>query len=77
MFFRMQDVGKTMVLIGLLLAAAGGWIWKSGSLGWLGKLGRLPGDILIHRGESTFYFPVATCVLISVLLTLLSWLLRR
>jgi hypothetical protein len=43
MFFRMQDVGKTMVLIGLLLAAVGGWIWKSGSLGGWESWAAFPG----------------------------------
>ena len=40
-------------------------------------LGRLPGDIVIHRGNSTFYFPIVTCIVVSVVLSLLSLLLRR
>ena len=43
----------------------------------LGPLGKLPGDISIHRGNSSFYFPIVTCLLISLVLTLLSWLFRR
>jgi len=40
-------------------------------------LGRLPGDIVIHRGNSTFYFPIVTCIVVSVVLSLLSLLMRR
>jgi hypothetical protein len=46
-------------------------LWKTGALG---GLGRLPGDISIHKGNSSFYFPIVTCLLISVVLTLLMWL---
>ena len=45
--------------------------------GGLGGMGRLPGDIFIHRGNSTFYFPIVTCLLISAVLTLRMWLFRR
>jgi Protein of unknown function (DUF2905) len=41
------------------------------------RLGHLPGDILIRMQRGTFYFPVATCVLVSVVLSLLTWLIRR
>lgn len=66
-------MSKTLILIGLLLVAAG-LLWP-----WLGKLplGHLPGDILIRRGNTTLYFPLTTMLLISVVLTLLLWLLRR
>jgi hypothetical protein len=40
-------------------------------------LGRLPGDIVHRRGNSTFYFPIVTCILASIVLTLIGWLLRR
>jgi len=57
--------GLLMVLLGLILLAAGHF---SGKVPWLG---RLPGDIYIQRGTWTFYFPLATCLIVSILLTLL------
>jgi Protein of unknown function (DUF2905) len=70
----MQDLGKLLVFVGLGLAVLGLILWKTGGLGALGKL---PGDISIHRGNTSFYFPVVTCLAISVVLTLVNWLLRR
>jgi hypothetical protein len=70
----MQDLGKMLFLLGLILVVAGGILWKTGGLGGLGQL---PGDIFVRKGSSTFYFPIVTCILISVILTLLSWLFRR
>jgi hypothetical protein len=64
-------MGKTLLVIGLLIAGAG-------LLVMLGvPLGRLPGDIYYRRGSTTFYFPLATCVLVSVVLSLLFALFRR
>jgi hypothetical protein len=64
-------VGRLLVVIGLVIAGAGLLIM-------LGvPIGRLPGDIVIRRGNSTFYFPLATSILASVILTLLMALLRR
>jgi len=57
--------GLLMVLLGLILLVAGHF---SGKVPWLG---RLPGDIYIQRGTWTFYFPLATCLIVSILLTLL------
>ncbi len=57
--------GVAMVLLGLVLLAAGHF---SGKVPWLG---RLPGDIHIERGSWTFYFPLATCLIVSLVLTLL------
>jgi hypothetical protein len=57
--------GFLMVLLGLILLVAGHF---SGKVPWLG---RLPGDIYIQRGTWTFYFPLATCLIVSILLTLL------
>jgi len=70
----MQDLGKTILIIGLVLVVAGAILWKTGSLG---GLGRLPGDIFVRKGNATFYFPIVTCIIVSVVLTLLSWLFRR
>ena len=57
--------GGVMVLLGLVLLVAGHF---SGKVPWLG---RLPGDIHIERGSWTFYFPLATCLIVSLVLTLL------
>ena len=64
-------MARTLILIGLALVAAG-LVIKLGV-----PLGRLPGDIVITRGRSTFHFPIVTCLLVSVVLTLIGWLLRR
>ena len=66
--------------VGLLLAAAGILIVVVGILVWAGGLswfGRLPGDIFVRRGNFTFYFPLATSILLSVALTVLFSLLSR
>ena len=63
---------RFLIVTGLLLLAFGllwPWLQKSG-------LGRLPGDITIHRGNFTFYFPLTSSIIVSLLLTLLLWLLR-
>ena len=70
----MHDLGKILVGLGAVLILAGAILWRTGGLG---GLGRLPGDIFIQKGNSSFYFPIVTCLLISVALTLLSWLFRR
>ena len=64
-------MGKVLLVAGLIIAALG-------ALMMLGlPLGRLPGDITIRRGNGTFYFPIVTCLVLSVLFTLLMSLLRR
>jgi hypothetical protein len=70
----MQDLGKFLVIAGLVVAVVGGWLWSGRGLGWLG---RLPGDIAYKNGNFGFYFPVTTCVLVSIVLTLLAWFFRR
>jgi len=70
----MRDIGKLLFFSGLLLAAAGLLIWKDRRLG---MIGRLPGDLSVQRPGFSFYFPVTTCIVISIILTLLMWLLRR
>ena len=72
---RMQEIGKFVFIIGVILVAAGAMLWRfPGLFGWTGKL---PGDISVQKGNFSFYFPVVTCVLLSIILTLLSWLFRR
>jgi hypothetical protein len=69
-----QDFGKMIFILGLVLTLAGAVLWKTGGLG---GLGRLPGDIFVQKGNATFSFPIVTCLVISAVLTLLSWLFRR
>lgn len=70
----MSDVGKLLVVFGLLIAGVGLALVLAGRIPWIG---RLPGDIYIQRGNWTFYFPLATSLLLSVVLTLLFWLIGR
>ena len=71
---EMQQIGKFLVIVGVATAAVGVLITFSAKLPWLG---RLPGDIVFHRKNFTFYFPLATSVLISLLLTVLLWIFGR
>jgi len=68
-----MDVRRFLIVFGAVLLL-GGLFWP-----WIGRLGlgRLPGDIAIHRQNFSFYFPIVTCLAISVVLTLLFWLFRR
>ena len=68
------DLGKMLVLFGIFLVLAG---LLTLALPKLSTLPRLPGDIIIRRGNFTFYFPLATCLLLSLILTLIFNLLRR
>ena len=70
----MQHLGKLLVIVGVLVAIIGAWLWSGRGLGWLG---RLPGDISYQSGDFRFSFPVTTCVLLSVVLSLLAWFFRR
>ena len=69
-----QYIGKFLILLGLIVAAIGGLLLFSGKIPWIG---RLPGDIMIQRRNFTFYFPLATSILLSVILTLIFWLIGR
>jgi Protein of unknown function (DUF2905) len=66
--------------LGRLLMLAGGLLFVVGlvlTLASRAGLGKLPGDIVVERGNFTFYFPIVTSILLSLLLTGLLWLLRR
>jgi hypothetical protein len=64
---------RALILIGVVIVAAG-LLWP-----WLSKLGlgRLPGDIRIETENGIFYFPIVTCLIISIVLSLILWLFRR
>lgn len=68
------DLGKALIGFGLLLVVIGGVLVLAGRLPWIG---RLPGDIHIQRANWTFYFPLATSLIVSLLLTLIFWLINR
>jgi hypothetical protein len=68
-------MGRMMIVAGLALAAVGVLLTFAERLPF--KLGRLPGDIVIQGKNSTFYFPLMTCVIVSLVLSLVMWLLRR
>ncbi|PYN43205.1 MAG: DUF2905 domain-containing protein [Candidatus Rokuibacteriota bacterium] len=70
----MNDIGKILVGFGLLIALTGVVLVLVGRVPWIG---RLPGDIHIQRGNFTFYFPLATSLLLSVVLTLLLYVVGR
>jgi hypothetical protein len=68
-----DSLGRNLVIIGLLLAAMGATLWFFGRHGG----GFLPGDIAVERKSFRFYFPVVTCVVVSLVLSAIAWLLRR
>ncbi len=70
----MPEIGKLLVLLGLAIVVVGALLWSGVGAGWLG---RLPGDIRIERENSSFYFPIVTCIVLSLVLTLLVSLWRR
>jgi hypothetical protein len=70
-----MGLGRFLITVGLLLVVAGLLVTFGGRLPI--RLGRLPGDIAIHGKNSSFYFPVTTCILLSVLLSLVMWAMRR
>ena len=70
----MSDLGRVLIIVGLVLTAAGVALTFAPRVSWLG---RLPGDVQIQRGNWTFYFPLATSILLSVIFTLVLWVLGR
>ena len=68
-----RSLGGLVVVAGVLLVVIGGLVW-AGALGWIG---RLPGDIRIERGATRVYVPIVSMLLISAVLTLLSYVARR
>ncbi len=65
----MAGTGKILLVAGLAIAALGLLLMFGPKIPWLG---RLPGDILIRRGNTTFYFPIVTCIILSVVITILA-----
>lgn len=69
----MRDIGRILVVTGIVLVVAGVVLTVAGRAG----IGRLPGDLIYRRGSFTFYFPLMTSVILSLILTLVLWLSRR
>ena len=70
----MRELGKFIVIIGAITTFVGLLMWSGIAPKWLG---RLPGDIRIEREHSVFYFPIVTCIILSILLSLLLSIFRR
>ena len=70
----MAPLGKVLLVVGSVLAGLGLLLLLADRVGWLGKL---PGDLVIRREHFTFYFPLTTCLIISVIVSFLIWLFRR
>ncbi|MBI2956920.1 MAG: DUF2905 domain-containing protein [Acidobacteria bacterium] len=70
-----RELGKLLLVFGAVLVLLGALLTLGPKLP--GRLGRLPGDIILRRDNFTFYFPLVTCLLLSVILSLILWLLGR
>ena len=70
----MRELGRFLIIVGAITAALGLLFWSGFAPKWLG---RLPGDIRIERDHAAFYFPIVTCIIISVVLSLLLSIFRR
>jgi DUF2905 family protein len=71
----LRELGRTLILLGGLLVLAGAFFFLGGKLP--SRLGHLPGDIVRRGAHTTFYFPVVTCILLSVGLSLLIWFISH
>ncbi len=70
----MTALGKTLIIIGTVIVLLGLLLSFAGKIPWLG---RLPGDIYIKRDNFTFYFPLATSIILSIIISLVFWILKR
>ena len=70
----MNGLGRPLIIMGLIIVAVGIIISFAGKIPWIG---RLPGDIHIKKENFTFYFPLATSILLSIIISFLLWLFRR
>jgi hypothetical protein len=68
------DIGKIIIFIGLLLVVIG-FVWMVGNK--LPFIGKLPGDIAIEKKNYSFYFPVTTCIIISIILSFILWFFNK
>jgi hypothetical protein len=69
-----NEIGKLLVIVGISIVTVGVLLWSGIGKNWLG---RLPGDIHYSKENSSFHFPIVTCLILSAILTLLLWLFRK
>lgn len=72
--FSVREMGRFLLIVGAVIFLIGLVLWSGFAPKWLG---RLPGDIRIERGNSVFYFPFVTCIVISIALSLIMSIFRR
>jgi len=70
----LQPLGRALLVLGVVLVVAGVWVLAGPKVPWLG---RLPGDIAIRRDHFSFYFPLTTCLVASVVISLVLWFIGR
>ena len=70
----MSDLGRYLLILGCIIAVAGAVLMFSDKLPWLG---RLPGDIYVKKENYSIFFPVTTCILVSLIISLILWLIRK
>jgi hypothetical protein len=70
----MPEIGKLLVFVGLAIVVVGALLWSGVGKGWLGQL---PGDVNVSKGNFSFHFPIVTCIVISILLTVILRLFRK
>ena len=70
----MPEFGRTLIILGIASIAVGLLFTFGGKMPWLGHL---PGDIYVQRGRFSFYFPITTCIVVSILISLVLYLFRR
>ena len=71
---NVPQLGKVLILIGLFIIAIGGIFLLAGKVKWLGHL---PGDIYIKKDNFSFYFPITTCILISLIFSFIFWIFSK
>lgn len=72
------ELGRFLIITGIVIIVLGIILMLSGKVSWLSQyFGKLPGDIIIQKKNFIFYFPLATSILISILLTLIFWIIWR
>ena len=70
----MPELGKLLVFVGLAIVLVGALLWSGVGKGWLGQL---PGDINYSKGNFSFHFPIVTCIIVSILITVLLRLFKK
>ena len=69
-----RELGRMLLLLGGLLIVTGAFFYFGGKLPL--RQGRLPGDIVVERGNTRLYFPIVTCIVISIVISVVTWLVR-